>query len=273
LSHRRLPRRRGRAYGLGIDAARGDTKETAMKTLENKTVVITGGTTGIGLAAARLFAEQGAKVTVTGSNPATLAAARNELLGVAEVVASDAGSPEDIAALAKRFEAVDVLFLNAGIAKFGSIASLDEAVFDETFRVNVRGPWLALKHFGPRLRRGGSVVVNTSINDELGMPGSIAYAASKAALRSIVRTAASELADAGVRVNAVSPGPIETPLHSKLGIPAEALKGFAEGLVGKIPLKRFGRPEEVAKAALFLAADATYMTGEEIVVDGGMTRV
>jgi NAD(P)-dependent dehydrogenase (short-subunit alcohol dehydrogenase family) len=244
-----------------------------MKSLAGKTVVITGGTTGIGLSAARLFASLGAQVTVTGSNPGTLAAARSELRGVAEVVASDAGSGADIEALARRFEAVDVLFLNAGVAKFGSIATLDEAAFDETFRVNVRGPWLALKHFAPRLRRGGSVVVNTSVNDELGMPGSSAYAASKAALRSLVRTAASELADAGVRVNAVSPGPIETPLYGKLGMPAEAVKSFAEGLVGRIPLKRFGTPEEVAKAVLFLATDATFMTGEEIVVDGGMTRV
>lgn len=244
-----------------------------MKSLDQKTVVITGGTTGIGLAAARLFAAQGAKVTVTGSNPRTLEAAASELRGVAEVVASDAGSSADIEALARRFEVVDVLFLNAGIAKFGPIATLDEAVFDESFRINVRGPWLALKHFGPRLSRGGSVVVNTSVNDELGMPGSSVYAASKAALRSLVRTAASELADAGVRVNAVSPGPIETPLHGKLGMPPEVQKGFAEGLIGRIPLRRFGTAEEVAKAALFLATDATFMTGEEIVVDGGMTRV
>jgi NAD(P)-dependent dehydrogenase (short-subunit alcohol dehydrogenase family) len=142
-----------------------------MKSLEGKTVVITGGTTGIGLSAARLFASLGARVTVTGSNPRTLDAARSELDGLAEVVASDAGSAADIEALARRFEAVDVLFLNAGVAKFGPIATLDEAAFDETFRVNVRGPWLALKHFGPRIRRGGSVVVNTSVNDELGMPG------------------------------------------------------------------------------------------------------
>jgi NAD(P)-dependent dehydrogenase (short-subunit alcohol dehydrogenase family) len=242
-----------------------------MGKLENKVVLITGGTTGIGLAAARLFAAEGGKVTVTGSNPKTLAAARDELRGVAEVVASDAGSADDIAALARRFTGgLDILFLNAGIAKFGPIAELDESAFDETFRLNVRGPWLALKHFTPLLRRGGAVVVTGSVNGELGMPGSVAYGASKAAVRAIVRTAANELAPAGVRVNSVSPGPTETALHVKLGMPAD----FASQLVGRIPLKRFGKPEEVAKAALFLACDdSSFMTGEEIVLDGGMTRV
>jgi NAD(P)-dependent dehydrogenase (short-subunit alcohol dehydrogenase family) len=247
-----------------------------MGKLQNKQVVITGGTTGIGLATARLFSEEGAKVTITGTNPATLEAAKKELGARVDVVRSDAGSGADIAALARSFsdKRVDVLFLNAGIGKFGSIVELDEAVFDESFRVNVRGPWLALKHFSPIMNRGGAVVVNSSVNNLLGMPGSSVYAASKAAVRSLVRTAASELAASGVRVNAVSPGPIETPLYGKLGLPAEVLQGFAQELVRKIPLQRFGRPEEIARAALFLASDdSSFMTGEEIVLDGGMTRV
>ncbi len=249
-----------------------------MGKLANKVVLITGGTTGIGLAAAKLFAAEGAKVTVTGSNPKTLEAARQELAGVAEVVSSDAGSGTDIQALAKTFQArgagVDVLFLNAGVAKFGPIVSLDESAFDETFRVNVRGPWLTIKHFAPLLRRGGSIVVNSSINNQIGMAGSSVYAASKAAVRSLVRVAAAELAEAGVRVNAVSPGPVETPLYGKLGMSAEVVQGFAQALVAQIPLRRFGTPEEVAKAALFLASDdSSFMTGEEIVLDGGMTRV
>lgn len=249
-----------------------------MAKLTNKVVLITGGTTGIGLAAARLFAAEGAKVTVTGSNPKTLDAASQALAGVAEVVASDAGSSADIQALAKSFEArgagVDVLFLNAGVAKFGPITSLDESAFDEIFRVNVRGPWLTIKHFAPLLRRGGSIVFNSSINNQLGMAGSSAYAASKAAVRSLVRVAAAELAEAGVRVNAVSPGPIETPLYGKLGMSAEVVQGFAQALTAQIPLRRFGTPDEVAKAALFLASDdSSFMTGEEIVLDGGMTRV
>lgn len=249
-----------------------------MGKLAGKVAVITGGTTGIGLASARLFASEGAKVVVTGSNPETLEVARKELSGVAEVIASDAGSARDVAELARvvgeRHGGVDVLFLNAGIGRFAPIAALEEAHFDEQFRVNVKGPWLAIKHFAPILRRGAAVVVNTSIVNELGMPGTTVYAATKAAARSLVRTAAAELADAGVRVNAVSPGPIETPIYGKLGLPPEAVKGFAESLPAQVPLKRFGRPEEIARAALFLASnDASYVTGEELVVDGGMSRV
>lgn len=249
-----------------------------MGKLAGKVAVITGGTTGIGLASARLFASEGAKVVVTGSNPDTLEVARKELAGVAEVVASDAGSARDVAELARvvgeRHGGVDVLFLNAGIGRFAPIAALEEPHFDEQFRVNVKGPWLAIKHFAPILRRGAAVVVNTSIVNELGMPGTTVYAATKAAARSLVRTAAAELADAGVRVNAVSPGPIETPIYGKLGLPPEAVKGFAESLPSQVPLKRFGRPEEIARAALFLASeDASYVTGEELVVDGGMSRV
>lgn len=246
-----------------------------MGKLENKVVLVTGGTTGIGLAAARLFAAEGAKVTVTGSNPKTLAVAREELKGVAEVIASDAGSEADILDLAKRFAGgIDVVYLNAGIAKLGPMADLDLAAMDETYRLNVRGPWLAIKHLAPVMRSGGSFVVTGSINGLLGMPGSSVYGSSKAALRQIVRTAANELASKGIRVNSVAPGPIETPLYGKLGFSQEATKGMASTLINKIPLARFGTADEVAKAALFLASsDSSFMTGEEIVLDGGMTRV
>jgi NAD(P)-dependent dehydrogenase (short-subunit alcohol dehydrogenase family) len=249
-----------------------------MAKLANKVALITGGTTGIGLAAARLFQAEGARVTVTGSNPATIEQARAELGDGIEIIRSDAGSAADIEALARSFgqqgTGVDVVFLNAGIAKFGPLFELDVSAFDDSFRVNVRGPWLLLKHFGPLMNKDGAIVFNSSINNQLGMPGSSVYAASKAAARSLVRTAAVEFAPRGVRVNAVSPGPIETPLYGKLGLGADALDSMARGLIAKVPLGRFGRPEEVARAALFLASsDSSYMTGEEIVLDGGMTRV
>ncbi len=249
-----------------------------MKKLENKIAIITGGTTGIGLATARLFAAEGAKVTVTGTRPETLDVARAELRGVADVVASDAGRAEDIERLAREVKAkhggLDVLFLNAGIAKFGPITAFDEALVDEMFRVNFKGPWLALKHFAPLLRRGGSVILNASVVDQKGMPGTSAYAATKAAVRSLARTAAAELAEAGVRVNVVSPGPIETPIYGKLGMPADALDAFAKSVVSQVPLRRFGKAEEVARAALFLASDdASFMTGAELLVDGGLGNV
>lgn len=140
--------------------------------------------------------------------------------------------------------------------------------------MNVFGPWLTLKYLAPLMRRGGAIVASTSINDELGMPGSSAVAASKAALRALVRVAANELAGAGIRVNAVSFGLIDTPLHGKLGIPEHAVQGFLQDLTTRIPMKRIGKADEAAKAVLFLASDdSSYMTGEEIVVDGGMTRV
>lgn len=152
-----------------------------MGKLQGKIALITGGTTGIGLATARLFVREGANVTVTGTNPQTLAAARDSLHGVATVVASDSSSNDDIASLARRFAEtrVDILFINAGTAKFGPITGLDVVAFDQSFQVNVRGPWLMLQHFAPLLRPGGSVVFTGSVNGDLGAPGSSAYAATK----------------------------------------------------------------------------------------------
>jgi NAD(P)-dependent dehydrogenase (short-subunit alcohol dehydrogenase family) len=245
--------------------------------LKGKTALVTGGTTGIGLATARLFHAEGARVIVTGKNPATLDAARASLRGIAEVVQSDSADDADIeelfAHVAREYGALDVLFLNAGILRRGTIADMGEAEFDEVFRVNVRGPWLAIKAAIPLLRRGGAVVLNASINAHLGMPGSSAYAASKAALRSLARTAASELAQRGVRVNVVSPGPTDSGIVEKTLSPADAAAAHT-ALEARIPLGRLASTEEIARAVLFLAADdSSFMTGEEIVVDGGMTRV
>jgi NAD(P)-dependent dehydrogenase (short-subunit alcohol dehydrogenase family) len=242
-----------------------------MDKLKEKVALITGGTTGIGRASAQLFADEGARVTVTSNDAHTLELARAELRGIADVVASDAGSSADIERLARDVrvggKGLDVLFLNAGIAKFGSIAELPETTFAESFRVNALGPWLALKNFAPLMRRGGAIVASTAIADELGMPGSSAVAASKAALRALVRVAANELAGAGIRVNAVSYGLIDTPLLGKV-------QGLLQDSTARIPMKRIGKADEAAKAVLFLASDdSSYMTGEEIVVDGGMTRV
>lgn len=248
------------------------------KKLQDKVAVITGGTTGMGLATAKLFAAEGAKVIITGVNPKTLDAARAVLAGQAQVVESDTGSSAAVEALARQVKeqhgGADVLFLNAGIAKFAPITMLDEATFDEMVRVNYKGAWLMLKHFIPLMRQGGSVIVNTSMMQHQGAAASVVYAGTKAALRSMVRVAAAELVEQGVRVNAVCPGAVMTPIYGKLGMPQEALEGMAKHLISQIPMRRFGNPEEIAKVALFLASDdSSYVTGEEIVCDGGRTRI
>jgi NAD(P)-dependent dehydrogenase (short-subunit alcohol dehydrogenase family) len=249
-----------------------------MKKLEGKIALVTGGTSGIGLATARLFHSEGARVIVTGRNSATLEVARASLRGIAEIVLSDSGDAAEIESLftrvASEYGGLDVLFLNAGIVRGGTIEAMSEADFDEVVRVNVKGPWLALKAAIPMLRRGGAVVLNASINAHLGMPGTSAYAASKAALRSFARTAASELAEQGVRVNAISPGPTNTGIIEKSGYSAESAAAVKASLEARILQGRLGSADEIARVVLFLASDdSSFMTGEEVVVDGGMTRV
>ena len=246
--------------------------------LENKVALITGGTTGIGLATAKRFAAEGARVIVTGRNRETLEAARKELGDRAEVIESDAGDEKQIAqlfeGLAKTHRRLDVLFLNAGIAKFAPLAEASVKDFDAMWTLNVRGPWLALKHALPLLAEGANVIVNTSVVNQKGLAGAAAYAATKAALRAVVRGAATELAARKIRVNAISPGPIETPIFGKLGLSKNAADDFLKDAATRIPLGRIGAADEVAGAALFLAsADASFITGSEIAVDGGFAQV
>jgi len=225
-----------------------------MKRLDGKVAVITGGTSGIGLATAKLFHAEGAQVIVTGTNPATVERAREELRGIATVVRSDSGNGADIASLfagvVKDHGGLDVLFLNAGIVRSGSIVSLPEADFDEVTRVNVKGPWLAMKSAIPHLRRGGAVVLNASINARLGMPGTSAYAASKAALRSLARTAASELAEQGVRVNAIRPAVTRTDM-------AMPIISAANGSRWNSPLRLSIRSRAISSGSCGSAANAS----------------
>ena len=248
-----------------------------MNLLHKKIALITGGTTGIGAATAKRFQEEGATVIVTGSNTETLEAARHNLPGV-EVFASDAGDPRAtkvlVSEVVSRHGRIDVLFVNAGIARIVPSAMVEEALFDAHFNVNVRGPYFLIKHAAPSIPDGGSIVLTSSIAAMQGRVGMTVYAATKAALRSFGRSFAAELAPRRIRVNTITPGPIATPIFGKLGLPAEQMGNVAENFRKRVPLKRWGMPEETAAAALFLASDeSSFTTGAELLVDGGILEL
>ena len=248
-----------------------------MAKLDGKIALITGGTSGIGAATAKRFQSEGAKVIVTGSNPKTLDVARHELSGI-DVMSSDAGDAAATKVLIdqvqSRYGHIDVLFVNAGIAKFSPSANVDEAFYDAQFNINVKGAYFVIKHAAPVMADGGSIILTSSVSGVLGGGGQTVYGATKAAIRSFGRTFAAELAPRRIRVNTISPGPIETPIFGKTGLTAEQLAGFTESLMTTIPLKRVGQPEEIAAAALFFASDeSSYTTGAELFVDGGMVDI
>ncbi len=247
-----------------------------MDILKNKIALITGGTSGIGAATAKRFHAEGATVVVTGSSAASVEAARKEMPAV-EALLSDAGSPEAaeklIHHMREKHGRIDVLFVNAGIARVAPIQAVDEALFDKLFSVNVRGPYFLLKHAVPLLPDGGSIILTSSTGAVQGMPGLSVYSATKAALRSFGLTLAAELAPRSIRVNTITPGPINTPIIGKMGLSAEQIAGFGQ-MIGKIPLARPGQPEEIAGAALYFASDESrFTTGTELRIDGGLTLV
>jgi len=239
--------------------------------------VITGGSTGIGFATAKLLIDGGAKVVFTARSADAVAKAAAELGPNAIGIVSDTSRLADLDALASKVRSslggIDFLFVNAGIAKFLPFTDVTEAFYDDLFAVNTKGAFFAVQKLSSLLQKGGAVVLNTSVVDEKGMPTTSVYAATKAALRSLTRTLAAELLPQGVRVNAVSPGPIETPIYGKLGMPQEAVDAFATQMRDGNPSKRFGAAQEVARAALFLAFEATYSVGIELPVDGGLTQL
>ena len=241
-----------------------------------KRVLITGGTSGMGLATARLLISEGAQVLLTGRTQKTLNSAREEFGDKAIVVESDAASLPDIGKLADRvktdFQPLDALFVNAGETRFASFEETTEDDYDDLFAVNARGPYFTVQKLAPLMREGGGVVFTTSVVNVMGYPMVSAYAATKAALRSMTRSLARELLPRGVRVNAVSPGPIATSILDKV-MPKEALEKTYKQMAESNPMKRVGNTEEIAKAAVFLAFEATYTTGAELPVDGGGSQL
>jgi len=249
-----------------------------MRRLEGKTALITGGTTGIGRATAELFIQEGARVAITGQNAERVAEAAAALGHGTIGLRADVASATDMAEVARRLQAefgkLDVVFANAGIAKPRPLSDVDEAHIDEQINVNVKGVIFTVQKLLPLLNKPASIVLTASTVAEQGTAGMSVYAATKAAVRSLARTLSAELSPQGVRVNVVSPGPIETPIFGKLGLPEEAVKEWAGQIESKIPLARFGQPSEVAKAVLFLASDdSSYVLGENLLVDGGMATI
>jgi NAD(P)-dependent dehydrogenase (short-subunit alcohol dehydrogenase family) len=251
-----------------------------MSRLAHKTAVVTGGNSGIGLATVEAFIQEGAEVIFTGRNAGANQRVAQALGSNAHGVVSDAGKWEDIQSLKAQVEAispkVDILFINAGIAQFSPADQVSEGFFDNIMDVNFKGAYFTIQALLPLINDGGSIILNTSINAHVGMPGASVYAASKAALLSLAKNLSAELVSRKIRVNAISPGPVATPLHTpdKFGISEEEFKQIGESIATQIPAGRFGAPEEIASAAVYFASDESrFLLGTELIIDGGMATL
>ena len=252
--------------------------DTRMR-FRDKVVLVIGGNSGIGLAAARDFAAEGARVVITGRDARTLASAQQEIGASAEAIRSDVSELSSldavIDALRSRHGRIDVLFVNAGIGTFAPIPEVTPELWDQVHAVNLKGCFFAAQKALPLMSRGGSIVFTGSVGSLLAVPGNVIYAAAKAGLRAVTRIFATELLPQGIRVNMVSPGPTETPLlHRNVGMSPDAVNALRAHMIEATPMKRMGEPGEVARAVLFLASDeASFITGVDLFVDGGVIEL
>ena len=252
--------------------------ENPMGKLEGRTALITGGSSGIGLAAARLFVQEGAYVFITGRRGTELAEAARSIARNVTTVQGDVANLADLDRLFAQIErekgTLDVVFANAGIVQYARFGEINEADYDSVFNINVKGLLFTVQKALPLLRDGASIILNASIVASKGLPTNSVYAASKAAVRSFARTWTTDLKERRIRVNAISPGPIETPGLSTLLTSTEEGRQRLKMLTSSVPLGRLGTPAEIAQAVVFLASDdSSYITGTELFVDGGMAQV
>jgi len=246
--------------------------------LSGKVALVTGGNSGIGLATAKLFSAEGAKVIITARSEETFKKAKAELGTQFTVIKADVSDPKQLSGLYAQIKethgGLDVLFANAGIALFKPTAEIDEAFFDSQFNTNVRGLFFTVAKALPLLRKGSTVILNASVVASKGIAGASVYSATKAAVRSFARSWTAEIPVQDIRFNVLSPGPIETPIYGKMGMPADQVAGFSEHMKSQVPAKRFGSADEMAKVALFLASsDSSYLAGADIVADGGLGQI
>lgn len=249
-----------------------------MKRFSNKTVLVTGGSSGIGLAAAQAYAQEGARVVLTGRDANGLEQARATIGGDTLALLSDTSDAAAARTLAESLEKagvrLDALFINAGVAKLVPFTDVDQKLWDHVFDTNVKGAYFQIQALLPLFNRGAAIVLNGSINAHIGMPNSSVYAASKAALISLAKTLSAELLPRGIRVNVVSPGPIATPLYGKLGVDKAQLDNVAAQIQEQVPLGRFGTSAEIAATVLHLSAtESAFIVGTEIIADGGMSQL
>lgn len=247
-----------------------------MDRFKGKRILITGGTSGMGLSGAKLIVEEGGEVAVTGTSQNHLDEAGRDLPSGSLVLRNDASDPEAARELGAKIKdqmgSIDGVWLNAGFGKFGDNTEIDAETFDGMTNVNVRGPVLQMAQLIPLISDGGSVVVTASVSPYLGQPQGAVYAATKGAVTALTRAWAADLAGRNIRVNSIAPGPIETNFFEGMGLSDEEVEGFSKQIKKMVPLGRFGSSEEAAQVALFLLSDqASYVTGSQYMVDGGMT--